>query len=239
MLPHVSNPAPLAEGRGPVVPPDFIEELRSLTVMLRLGGDSEPPRIIMVTSALPREVKSTVNLALVYAESGKRVLVIDGDLRRPSMERMFGITADRGLAQILRAEASLSEAVVVAVPAPEDAEGSTNGHGPTTLSQSLVPLHANGGYPGRAGSVDVVAHGERLQNPLALIVVRPHGGAVGGVEGLRHRSAGYATGTRRRRQRAADGGRRQLLVVVRLGETTQRSASTSSSSAFRSSRSPV
>jgi Mrp family chromosome partitioning ATPase len=161
VLPHVSNPTPLLDGHRAVVPREFVEELRSLTVMLRLGGSSEPPRLIMVTSTLPQEGKSTVtrDLALVYAEAGKRVLVIDGDLRRPSMERLFGIKADRGLVQILGGEASLSDVVVPAVTAMAGAPTTSNGRGSAT----------NGDHAGPHGSVDVVAHGAHADNPLALL----------------------------------------------------------------------
>jgi Mrp family chromosome partitioning ATPase/capsular polysaccharide biosynthesis protein len=163
VLPHISDPTPLLDGHRPTVPPEFVEELRSLMVMLRLGSNSEPPRILMVTSTLPQEGKSTVtrDLALVYAQSGERVLVIDGDLRSPSMKRLFGIKAKRGLAQILRGDASLSDVAVTAVAAQAVAKASTNGHGQTGL--------ANGENPGGSGSVDVVAHGTRMDNPLALM----------------------------------------------------------------------
>jgi Mrp family chromosome partitioning ATPase/capsular polysaccharide biosynthesis protein len=162
VLPHVSDAMPLSEGQRPIVPPQFLEELRSLTVMLRLAGNPDPPRTIMVTSALPHEGKSTVtrNLALVYAEAGDRVLVIDGDLRRPSMERLFGITADRGLVHILRGGASLSEVVVAATRASDGPDVSSNGHG-----QDRSPA----GTPEMRGTIDVLAHGERLDSPLALL----------------------------------------------------------------------
>jgi Mrp family chromosome partitioning ATPase len=172
VLPHVSDPTPLIEGSQPVVPPGFLEELRSLTVMLRLGGDSEPPRLIMVTSTLPQEGKSTVtrDLALVYAQSGERVLVIDGDLRRPSMARMFGIKAEGGLVQILRGEASLHDVAVIAISAQEaTTTPSSNGNGATSSRATRRATHANGDAPGLPGSVTVVAHGERLENPLALM----------------------------------------------------------------------
>lgn len=162
VLPHVADATPIVEGR-PIVPPQFVEELRSLTVMLGLDGNSGPPRTIIVTSTLPREGKSTVtrDLALVYAELGSRVLVIDGDLRRPSMERLFGLEADQqGLVQILRGEASLSEAALTAVSTLQDVQASSNGNGSAS---------ANGHAPQPHGSVDVLAHGERLENPLVLL----------------------------------------------------------------------
>jgi Mrp family chromosome partitioning ATPase len=162
VLPHVSDPTPLQGGHQSVVPQEFVEELRSLTVMLRLGGNTQPPRVIMVTSTLPEEGKSTVtrDLALVYAETGQRVLVIDGDVRRPSMETMFDIKAERGLVHILRGEASLSEVVLPVTTSSHGAQGSANGHGSG---------NGNGEEPALQGSVDLVAHGEVLENPLTLM----------------------------------------------------------------------
>jgi Mrp family chromosome partitioning ATPase len=164
VLPHVSDPTPLLEGQRPVVPVQFLEELRSLTVVLRLAGKS-PPRTIMVTSTLPREGKSTVtrDLALVYAETGERVLVIDGDLRRPSMERLFGLKAERGLVQILRGEATLHEAALPAIRSPEVVQASTNGNG-------AGPAHHD---PQQSGLVDVLAHGEVIESPLGLLSSEP------------------------------------------------------------------
>jgi succinoglycan biosynthesis transport protein ExoP len=166
VLPHVSDPTPLLEGHRSVVPSEFIEELRSLTVMLRLGGDTYPPRVIMITSTLPEEGKSTVtrDLALVYAETGQRVLVIDGDVRRPSMENMFDVKADRGLVHVLRGEASLPESAVVAITASVGGEANTNGHGPANGNGN-----GKGNVSALPGSVDLLAHGEVLDNPLTLM----------------------------------------------------------------------
>jgi capsular exopolysaccharide synthesis family protein len=160
VLPHVAEPSPADEaGRG-VVPAPFVEELRSLRVMVRLAGNPEPPRTIMITSALPREGKSTLtrDLAIVYAESGERVLVIDADLRRPSMEESFRLEAEKGLVQVLRGETQLSEATI---PARLSAtvEASSNGGGAVSAN----------GDPRVHGSIDVLTHGERSENPGPLL----------------------------------------------------------------------
>lgn len=161
VLPHVSDPAPVPTGDGAVVTPQFLEELRTLRVTLRLASGPRAPRTIMVTSSLPREGKSTItrDLALVYAEAGERVLVIDADLRRPRIERLFGLQEGRGLAHILRGEASLSETALPARLSSPVPDVSDNGHRQGSASDD----------PRARGSLDVLAHGERLENPLALL----------------------------------------------------------------------
>lgn len=168
VLPHVSDPTPRAEHERAVVPVQFREELRSLRVMLRLRSEKYPHSII-VTSALPREGKSTItrDLALVYAESGERVLVIDTDLRRPSMNQMFGLKAEKGLAHVLRGELALAEAAQHGVGPEPTAHASVNGDEP-------APANGGGsasahGVPGSGGSLDVLAHGELVDDPVVLL----------------------------------------------------------------------
>src|SRR5262249_48283453 len=62
-----------------------------------------PPRVVLVTSALPGEGKSTMamSLAQAIARSGQRVIVVDGDLRRPSVHRLSGVSAKPGLIEWL------------------------------------------------------------------------------------------------------------------------------------------
>lgn len=60
-------------------------------------------KTLLVSSALPSEGKSnvTANLAVVYAQQGKRVLLVDTDLRRPTAARTFGVTDNHGLTNYL------------------------------------------------------------------------------------------------------------------------------------------
>jgi capsular exopolysaccharide synthesis family protein len=89
--------------------------------MLRVGVDLQsletPIKILLVTSAISEEGKSTIarNLALVYREAGIDVALIDADLRRQSLSHAFApATASPGLTGILLGEASPAEAKVAA-----------------------------------------------------------------------------------------------------------------------------
>lgn len=72
----------------------------------REDGDkrTEPPRTILVTSAGPSEGKTTVvaNLAAIFAEMGKKVLVVSCDFHRPNLHRLFGVNNGPGLSEALR-----------------------------------------------------------------------------------------------------------------------------------------
>ena len=70
-------------------------------------------RTLVVTSAGPREGKTTValNLAVAFAQSEKRVLVIDTDMRRPRVHKTFGIKAHVGVSTVIVGESTLADAV--------------------------------------------------------------------------------------------------------------------------------
>jgi capsular exopolysaccharide synthesis family protein len=67
----------------------------------------------MLTSAGPAEGKSTTtaNLAVTYAQAGKRVLVIDADLRKPTLHHTFGLTNRWGLTSVMVGQAPLEQAI--------------------------------------------------------------------------------------------------------------------------------
>lgn len=79
------------------------EAFRELRTSLLLSSAGRPPRRIMVTSALPEEGKSAtaINLAVVLAQMGRRVVLIDTDLRRPRLHRVFGRTNETGMSTYL------------------------------------------------------------------------------------------------------------------------------------------
>ena len=94
------------------------EAYRSLRTSILLSSFGAPPKVILVTSALPQEGKTTIsaNSALVLAQRGGRVLLIDADLRRPSMHRLFGFHSRGGLSTLLSGVDKVED---VMIPSPE------------------------------------------------------------------------------------------------------------------------
>lgn len=90
------------------------ESYRALRTSLLLTSLGAPPKIILITSALPREGKTTtsVNTAIVLAQKGTRVLLVDADLRRPSIHRTLGMGPRVGLSNVLTGGATLQQATV-------------------------------------------------------------------------------------------------------------------------------
>lgn len=89
----------------------FVEALRNVRAALWSLWSERGARIIMVTSALPDEGKTTVsaNLAAALAFSGANVLLIDGDLRRGTLHKTVGLSATPGLADLMASERSAED----------------------------------------------------------------------------------------------------------------------------------
>lgn len=87
--------------KSPSVMGDFVRS--TLASVLYSGDNGDRPRVIAFTSAGPQEGKTTVasNLALALAEIGERVLLIDGDLRKPRLHDVFHISNGSGLCDVL------------------------------------------------------------------------------------------------------------------------------------------
>jgi succinoglycan biosynthesis transport protein ExoP len=81
----------------------FQEAIRTLRNSILLTDFDRRIRTLMVTSSGPSEGKSTTaaHLALAHAQQGRRTLLIDGDLRRPSIHRRFDVAAAKGLSTVL------------------------------------------------------------------------------------------------------------------------------------------
>jgi len=89
------------------------EAYRSVRTALFFGRPQQNDRVIQVCSPEPGDGKttSTANLAIAVAQSGKRVLLIDADLRRPTVHQLFGLPQDVGLSDVLRREIEWTNAV--------------------------------------------------------------------------------------------------------------------------------
>ncbi len=87
--------------RQPLSP--LAESYRLVRSNLLLSSAEKPPRVILITSMSPSEGKTitTINLARILAQGGKKVMVIDCDLRRPRMHTLFGLKVDNGLSSYL------------------------------------------------------------------------------------------------------------------------------------------
>jgi succinoglycan biosynthesis transport protein ExoP len=89
------------------------ESYRALRTSLLLSNLGAPPKVIMVTSALPQEGKTTtsINTAIVLAQKGVRVLLVDADLRRPSIHKTLGMGPRSGLSNVLTGSATAQQTI--------------------------------------------------------------------------------------------------------------------------------
>jgi succinoglycan biosynthesis transport protein ExoP len=81
----------------------MVEAFRSLRTSILLSTADRPPSTLLVTSTQPGEGKTTIatNLAIALAQVGQRVLLVDADLRSPSLHRLFGSQENLGLVSCL------------------------------------------------------------------------------------------------------------------------------------------
>jgi non-specific protein-tyrosine kinase len=103
--------ATLLEHLGPVA-----EAYRSLRTSIDFAGVDAPVRTLLVTSAGPDEGKTTTaaNLGVVFAQAGRRTIVLDADFRKPGIHRIFDLPNARGLSDLLRSDATSLEEVTQA-----------------------------------------------------------------------------------------------------------------------------
>src|SRR6266849_4131246 len=89
------------------------ESYRALRTSLLLSNLGAPPKVIMVTSARPQEGKTTtsINSAIVLAQKGVRVLLVDADLRRPSIHKTLGMGPRSGLSNVLTGSATVQQTI--------------------------------------------------------------------------------------------------------------------------------
>jgi len=105
-LEWVVGPELLRDPRSP-----FSESFRALRTSMRLSSTSRESRVIAVTSCQPSEGKSTVsvNMAAVLAQGGKKVALVDTDMRRPSVYKRLRLEGGKGLSEVLTGYYTLDE----------------------------------------------------------------------------------------------------------------------------------
>lgn len=106
------------------------EAFRKLRTNLQFLSIDNPPRVIVVTSSMPSEGKSTtsINIALALAEADHNVVLVDGDMRRPTLHKYLDLIGPVGFSTVLSGGASL-----------EDALQKTRFPGLTVLTSGAVP----------------------------------------------------------------------------------------------------
>lgn len=94
------------------------ESYRQLRTSLLLSSASHAPRTLLITSSQPAEGKTTtsVNTSISLAQTGASVLIIDADLRRPRVHRVFGLKNNAGLSNYLAGETDLASLIQIAIP---------------------------------------------------------------------------------------------------------------------------
>ncbi len=124
-LAHTNDPVELLDDSGQPIQIDAslcalhrpnsmeAEAYRSVRTSLYFSTQGERHKVIQVTSPNMSDGKSTLiaNLAITIAQSGRRVVLIDADLRRPRVHRMFGLSAKVGLAQLITDVAEIPDVI--------------------------------------------------------------------------------------------------------------------------------
>jgi capsular exopolysaccharide synthesis family protein len=112
-MPH--GLAPAIVGQQSLLEPmsAVAEACRMIRTAIHFGAAKDRRRSLLITSASSGEGKSTLasNLAITMAQSGKRVLLIDADLRLPTQHNIFGVDNDCGLSSLLQGQIRIEEAI--------------------------------------------------------------------------------------------------------------------------------
>lgn len=122
-LPVLGIVPQIAEAKDSKSPPIIVqgssksapaESYRSMRTNILFAGKEDSVKTVVITSAGPKEGKSltTANLGVVLAQAGHNVLLVDADLRRPMLHRVFGADKYKGLSTVLAEELTIDEAIV-------------------------------------------------------------------------------------------------------------------------------
>ncbi len=109
---------PAAKGTGPLyITADprsvMAESFRTIRTSVILSSVDKPPKVIVITSTFPKEGKTTIasNLAVAMAQMGERVLLIDADMRKPYIDKVFGVDNSIGISNVIARNSDFPDAV--------------------------------------------------------------------------------------------------------------------------------
>jgi succinoglycan biosynthesis transport protein ExoP len=170
----------------------------TLTSILLPSQNGDHPRIVVLTSPCPGDGKTTVasNLSIAMAEIRQKVVLIDGDLRRPRLHKVFGISNDWGLSDVLRADTTLETVPIADLVCKTKVSGLyvlAGGRGVITTSTLLYSRRMTGLL-------------DRLRSEFDMVLVD--------APPVIHLADARVLG------RLADG----VILVIRAGQTTPESA---------------
>ena len=153
----LGNSAYVPNGRGPMTDQD-VESFRILRTNLEFLDVDHPIKSILVTSPLPEEGKSTVAASLATANpaAGKRTLLVECDLRRPSLPERLSINRSPGLSDYLAGQASAGQ--ILQVVTLSEGEPAFNGNGAESPTVDAA-----------AGKLVVIAAGSQSVRPAELL----------------------------------------------------------------------
>jgi succinoglycan biosynthesis transport protein ExoP len=135
-----SHPGKPLKHQDPDLQHAFVESFRNLGMSLLYSfSGTYKPKVILISSAVPAEGKSTVasNLAATLARTGARVLLIDADLRRSSIHTILGVNGKPGLREVLGGMCQISDAIV-RVDLQQPQGGSSRGQRDAELGKLYV-----------------------------------------------------------------------------------------------------
>jgi succinoglycan biosynthesis transport protein ExoP len=90
----------------------YAEAVRTLRMGVQMADVDDPAKVVLVTSSVPQEGKSTIAMSLAFSalKAGLRTAIIDGDLRHPSVSRFFGLEKGPGLVDLLTGAVGIEQA---------------------------------------------------------------------------------------------------------------------------------
>jgi non-specific protein-tyrosine kinase len=164
-LPAVKKPLPDHGSRDAIVP-ELREPSHTLRVNLDLLRVKRGARVVLITSGLPGEGKSTVarNLALAYRDAGLRVALIEADMRRPTQSALLDLARGPGVAEVLQGTAQAPQAWQTMHPEQWTATGA-----PVAVPNGSNGTHAPTGASPHNGRLDVLVAGNGGENPGLLL----------------------------------------------------------------------